>query len=298
MRVSASVFSLCFSALVLSVRVQAESGKGIVLHLPTLPKRGKAATSFPSSTPTSSPRGGADSATVAIASPQQGLRYALWIALNTGFVNGCCLSGLVASKKQGVSAVTGAWTNSAVGLAQATLGSKAGMTVFQEQLSVLVSYMAGSAIYGLLNPNPTAWQLVRSSSGWALLLAAGLLWLASTLTTSADGPMTTLCLAAVACGIQNSLTSSHSGNLLRTTHYSGMSSDIGTFGGQLLRGNKANAFKFSAFWQLGAAFWIGGFASIYLGQGQSAQTKLAASAVVPFLAGMAILFVLPSNPKK
>ena len=216
------------------------------------------------------------------------------LALNTGFLNGICLAGYVASKKQGVSAVTGAWTNSGVGAATALIGGVAassGKTIFKEQSSILASYIAGSGIYGLLNPTPQLWTLVRSSAGLACLASSACLVLASKLTTSKKGPLACFCLAAMASGIQNSLTSSHSGNLLRTTHYSGMSSDVGTLGGQLLRGNTANAFKFKAFVSLCAAFWVGGFAAVYVGQGTDASTKLLWSAATPLVLGLALLFV-------
>ena len=46
--------------------------------------------------------------------------------------------------------------------------------------------------------------------------------------------------AAVANGIQNGVTSTYSANLIRTSHLTGTSTDIGLIFGQMLRGNWKN----------------------------------------------------------
>ena len=44
------------------------------------------------------------------------------------------------------------------------------------------------------------------------------------------------CLAAAACGLQNAMCSAYSGGIVRTTHVSGMFTDLGIFLGHGLRG--------------------------------------------------------------
>ena len=61
----------------------------------------------------------------------------------------------------------------------------------------------------------------------------------------------------MANGITNSLSSTLTANL----HFSGITSDIGTFAGQVLRGNKANLMKLKTFALLAACFWVGGYLS-------------------------------------
>ena len=242
-----------------------------------------------------------DKSMVSFKSPGHAVTWALLLALNTGFINGCCLAGFVATQKQGVSAVTGAWTNSAIGAAsmlmeksKKTAASSAllgGKSLFRIQTSVLLSYIGGSAIYGILNPKPQLWKMPKGPSAFACLIMGTCLVVAATLAKDKKvAPLWTFCLAAVACGLQNSLTSAHSGNLLRTAHYSGLSSDLGTFGGQWLRGNSQNTFKFQTFLKVGIAFWIGGFAAMYFGNnGQSATNLLSISAILPLLLGLGIL---------
>jgi len=53
-----------------------------------------------------------------------------------------------------------------------------------------------------------------------------------------------------------------SGDVLRTGHLSGITSDIGTFLGQVLRGNTENAWKLKVCTTLAASFWTGGLFSV------------------------------------
>ena len=57
---------------------------------------------------------------------------------------------------------------------------------------------------------------------------------------------------------------------------------MGTFMGQILRGNKANAFKLKVFATLAAAFWSGGYLSYALSKAHGASI-LYASVVVYLL---------------
>ncbi len=62
-------------------------------------------------------------------------------------------------------------------------------------------------------------------------------------------------LASAACGLQNAMVSTYSGAALRTTHVSGMFTDIGIALGAMLRGLPADRLKFKLW-----AILIGGFA--------------------------------------
>ena len=69
---------------------------------------------------------------------------------------------------------------------------------------------------------------------------------------------------ALACGLQNSWTSMLlQGNILRTAHFSGITSDMGTFVGQILAGNTQNAWKLKIFAALAVCFWTGGYLSVF-----------------------------------
>lgn len=173
------------------------------------------------------------------------------LAANSGFLNGLTLSGLVAGQKQAVAAVTGAWTTSAIGLASGE------SSAFLFQLRIICCYFGGSCINGLLNPNGVEW----SKKPKALLLLASLVSCGACLYTSSAQSF--FALLAATNGLQNSWTSMLiNGNVLRTAHFSGCTSDMGTFLGQLIRGNVQNLWKLKIFARLIGSFWIGGLLSV------------------------------------
>lgn len=67
-------------------------------------------------------------------------------------------------------------------------------------------------------------------------------------------------LASAACGLQNAMVSTYSGAALRTTHVSGMFTDIGIALGAMLRGLPADRLKFKLWAILIGAFAAGGAA--------------------------------------
>lgn len=204
------------------------------------------------------PRGGGDAAT------KTAVVTGLILALNSGFINGCTLSGLLGDK-QATAAVTGGWTNAA-------LGAAAGTDAFKTQMKYILSFLGGSTIASLINPNPVLFDFSPSSFQPQLLVAAGLLAAASKM--AQDGNKMYLFLCCIANGIQNSVTSTSTGNLCRTSHYTGISSDMGTFLGQVLRGNKTNLFKLKVFAGLAACFWTGGYISYSVAKDNGAQALM------------------------
>jgi hypothetical protein len=176
------------------------------------------------------------------------------LAFNSGVINGACLSGMLAEgTKQATAAVTGAWTNSALGMARGASSQ------FALNAKCILSYMGGSLISGLAVPNPTTFSLDVAGSLPLFGLASGLLVAAAALAGEKNTNYLFLC--CIANGISNSLTSTLTANLCRSAHFSGITSDIGTFAGQVLRGNKTNLLKLKTFALLAACFWAGGFFS-------------------------------------
>lgn len=199
------------------------------------------------------------------------------LALNSGVVNGACLSGFLhpdGVKQAGV-AVTGAWTNSALGAAS---GDGA---LFAFQSKCIVSYFAGSLIAGLVNPDPTPFEINVPATRITLLIGSVLLLLAYISSGSSDF----IFYAAVASGLQNSLTSTATANLVRSAHFSGITSDMGTFLGQVLRGNKQNLIKLKVFFALAASFWTGGYVSYGLVKSHGKQVLLSGS-ILYFVLGV------------
>lgn len=212
-----------------------------------------------SNTPISVSFGGAEkkkipSKTFLPVSTKTAVAMGMVLAFNSGVINGACLSGLLAEgTKQATAAVTGAWTNSALGMAQGATAQ------FALNAKCILSYMSGSMIGGLMVPSPTTFKLDVAGSLPLFALASGLLVAAASLADAKNINYLFLCL--IANGISNSMTSTLTANLCRSAHFSGITSDIGTFLGQVLRGNKTNLLKLKTFALLAACFWAGGYVS-------------------------------------
>ena len=99
-------------------------------------------------------------------------------------------------------------------------------------LGAALSFLAGAAFGGLLIQDSTA--RIGRRYGVALAIESALLLAALPLFEHQRfaGPM----LAAAACGLQNALAASVSGAVVRTTHVSGMFTDLGIGLGHALRG--------------------------------------------------------------
>lgn len=145
------------------------------------------------------------------------------LALIAGAVNAV---GFIGFQHQGITHLTGSTTLLGIAVAQADLLSSLHL------LAVIGSFFTGCIFGGFLIQD-SALKL-GPRYGVALLIEAGLLFLAVPLlrqnNTVGDY------LASCACGLQNGMVSTFSGAVLRTTHVSGIFTDLGIFIGHLLRG--------------------------------------------------------------
>ena len=230
------------------------------------------------------PRGGGTSVSVKFC-----VTAGILLAFNSGYINGCCLKGtFVESTKQAVAAVTGAYTTSAIALADGRV------EFFLLQIRVLASFITGSAIGGFLVPNPKTYEL-SENVGPSFLLGSALLFAATWLARGkAPSSNWIFYFAAIANGIQNSITSTATANLCRTSHYSGISSDIGTFSGQVIGGNQANVFKLKTFIALGLSFWMGGYVSYFVSDVYQ-SSSLIFPAIFDLLIGMWLILAGPKG---
>jgi hypothetical protein len=67
----------------------------------------------------------------------------------------------------------------------------------------------------------------------------------------------------MANGVQNGMSSLYSANLLRTTHLTGTTTDIGLLIGASLRGNRVNEWKLWILIGLAVSFWTGSLVGFY-----------------------------------
>ena len=189
------------------------------------------------------------------------------LAFNSGVINCSCLSGLLAEGVKQGTAITGAFTNSAIGAASmlyssSTTTSSAAANQFILNGKCILSYLGGSMISGLIIPRPKAFELHIKKSLSIFVIAFGILTSASILANTSN--INYLFLCCLANGIQNSFTSTLTANLCRTSHFTGTTSDMGTFLGQVLRGNMQNLSRLSSIFLLAISFWVGSFVSFGL----------------------------------
>ncbi|MEO8001958.1 MAG: YoaK family protein [Arenimonas sp.] len=126
--------------------------------------------------------------------------------------------------------------------------------------ALIGSFLAGSALSGFIIQDSTL-QLGRRY-GVALFLVAMLLFVSVPLLShqSSYGMYT----AACACGLQNAMVSTYSGAVVRTTHVSGMLTDLGISLGHALRGIQTDTRRLKLCIVVISGFFCGGVAGTVL----------------------------------
>lgn len=183
----------------------------------------------------------------------------LLLSLNSGFINGLCLSGLLTkdgSLQQAVSSVTGTYTRAGLSLAHGDVG------MFGMDMGLILCFIAGSTISGFMNPKAIPHKLVPSY-GPTFLIGSLCMIAACIAGTMKPGDRTLYYFATMANGIQNGMSSTYTANLIRTSHLTGTSTDIGLILGQMLRGNWKNYWKFKVLIGLAISFWVGSLVSFF-----------------------------------
>ena len=200
--------------------------------------------------------------------------FGAWaLAFTGGFIN---VVGLLGFTHQAISHLTG--TTSL--LASAVEGLDRPM-IFHYG-GVLGSFLLGAIVSGFLIQDSTL-QLGRRC-GVALILESLMLCAAVSLMKRAN--VAGVYLAACACGLQNAMVSTYSGTVVRTTHLSGMWTDLGIFLGHHLRGLPVDARRLRMCFLIISAFFCGGvagalafrhfnYSALYFPAGLTATTGIA-----------------------
>lgn len=173
------------------------------------------------------------------------------LALNAGFINAV---GLLGFKHQAVSHMTGTSTFLSLAI------SNSDTQEIVHLLLVMASFVIGAAYSGLIIGN-TALQLGRRYS-LALITESALLLIAMNMLI--HGSLLGHLFASAACGLQNAMTSTYSGAIVRTTHVSGLFTDLGVALGLRVRGQKTDARKVFLYVILITGFIVGGVAGSLL----------------------------------
>jgi len=179
---------------------------------------------------------------------------AFLLAFLAGSVNAV---GLLGFSHQSVSHLTG--SSSLLGLALADLDLRNALHL----LLTLLSFLAGAALSGMLITS-TALRLGRHY-GFSLLIEASLLIMA--MLALQRGSDLGIYLASMACGLQNAMVTTYSGSIIRTTHLSGIFTDLGIMLGRRLRGEALDGRRLLLFLLLISGFICGGVVGTVLFRG-------------------------------
>jgi uncharacterized membrane protein YoaK (UPF0700 family) len=170
------------------------------------------------------------------------------LAFIAGMVN---VVGFLGIKHQAVTHLTGTTSMLAAAVAQLDYES------MRHFAAALGSFLAGTVISGFIIQDSTL-QLGHRY-GVALLLESVLLCVAAPLMQ--QGSDFGLYSAACACGLQNAMMSTFSGAVVRTTHISGMFTDLGIFLGHAIRGLPVDAQRVRLCFLIITGFFTGGVVS-------------------------------------
>ena len=175
-----------------------------------------------------------------------------------GFINGCSLSGFRgrSDEPRSVAGVTGGYTNAALAL---MAGDSKG---FWTPVGIILSYIGGAFLSGAMIPtfHRKAWEL-GPEYGPCFLVGTTLYVLASIFADKSPEGGVYYYLTAACNGLQNGMTSMYSSNLIRTTHLTGTTTDIGVILGQLARGHNKLAWKLYVLLLLMMSFVLGSLLS-------------------------------------
>lgn len=169
---------------------------------------------------------------------------AFLLALLAGVVNAI---GLLGFQHQAVSHISG--TVTLLGTSALSFNSQT-LHLFL----VLVSFLLGAVLSGVFIEN-TALKLGRRY-GVALCIESGLLLIAYFLLQ--NGQLSGQYFASAACGLQNAMITTFSGAVVRTTHMTGIITDLGIMIGARLRGEHFDYRKAKLFLFIFSGFLLGG----------------------------------------
>ncbi|NGY06452.1 YoaK family protein [Solimonas terrae] len=168
-----------------------------------------------------------------------------WLAAIAGAVNAV---GMLGFRHQAVSHLTG--TSTLLGLSLVNFdGSESAHLIL-----ILISFVLGAAFSGALIDN----AVLRLGHRYSLALLIEAALLLTAMRWLDHGVEAGQFLASAACGLQNGMVSTYSGATVRTTHVSGLFTDLGTMLGARLRGHPLDTRKALLFLLLISGFILGG----------------------------------------
>lgn len=171
--------------------------------------------------------------------------YGAMLAAAAGFIN-VLLLGIYHVP---VSHMTGAVARIAIDISSGNRSDSWGA------VTIFIGFLCGAIISGLIIGS-TRIQPGRRY-GVAMMTEAVLLFIAATLLVN-NHTLSGIPVAAMACGLQNAMASSYCGLILRTTHVTGMVTDIGVLIGHWIRYHRIEYWKLALLLVIFSGFIVGG----------------------------------------
>ncbi len=175
------------------------------------------------------------------------------LAFVAGYINAVMLTGLYHVP---VSHMTGASTHLSVAVEQ-----RDGVTV-SLTLGLMAAFMLGAIVSGAIIGAKSVrigrrYGVVLALEGVVLCIAGLLAW---------RGGQSAVPLAALACGLQNAMASNYHGLVVRTTHVTGIVTDLGAMIGRRLRRHHVKRADFAMLTCILLGFLVGGIIGAVLQQ--------------------------------
>lgn len=193
------------------------------------------------------------------------------LALTSGYVNA---TGYLGIAHRGVSHVTGQVTQLGIDLATADGISAA------RAATLVMAFFGGAALAGAMIPTAEVTDASQQRYGLALIVESLLLGAGATMLAWDVGKPEWVIAAAM--GLQNAMASTYAGAIVRTTHVTGITTDLGILLGRFVRGAPVEAGRVQLLALLFAAFLTGGVL------GGAAFTELGRFTLVPPAIALAI----------
>jgi uncharacterized membrane protein YoaK (UPF0700 family) len=169
----------------------------------------------------------------------------LILTLGAGSINAV---GFLGVHQQALSHMTGTVTTLAMEL------GRAHYPVALHALAILTAFFGGCLISGAIIRQAS----LRLGRRYGVVLALESVALFVAVHFLRRGADVGDYLAALACGLQNAMVSSYSGSTMRTTHMTGMVTDLGIACGHFLRGEEVDWYRFRLYGVLLLGFFGGG----------------------------------------
>ncbi len=198
------------------------------------------------------------------------------LAAAAGFINSVALGFF----RTPVSHMTGAVSHSGMDLARTSWPDAI------SSLTIVLGFLTGAALNGIIIG---AWRLIPGPRYGAAMIVEGCLLGAATLLLMHKERLA-LPAVSMACGLQNAMSSSYCGLMIRTTHVTGMMTDIGVMIGHWIRHRQIEGWKLLFLIMVVSAFglgcWLGQLSEVRFG-----PASLALPAVAFIVAGTILIFV-------